>query len=269
VRTGKVLGTVSGVPIVAFMTTIPFYRDLSVGDRGPDVAALERSLVQAGVLNSADDVFDNQTAAALDRIYGNLLRERPQLAGHLLLASSASVPPGSVVEEVNASVGQVVTAGTPLLVLSRNAGRLSCSVPGSVALSIGEHLRTGADGPAVAARVISIGSADATTGQRHVVVQTRESSSTVVSDLIVPIRATAGRVLTVPAGAIWLAPRGGFEVRKIVAGGVQPVPVRIGTTAGGYVSIIGGGISAADRVELNSASGAALAGQAPAAGTTP
>lgn len=267
-RTGELLGTVSGVPILAFLTTIPFYRDLSLGDRGPDVAALERSLVDAGVLSSSTDVFNAQTASALDKLYGHLLADRPELQGRLLLASTASVPPGSVIEQVDAGVGQVVTARTPLLVLSRNAGRLSCSVPGSVALSVGEHLRAASTGSGtVSARVVSVDSANSENGERHAVVQTTQAAALAAADLIIPIQATPAPVLTVPAGAIWLSPHGGFEVREIVRGGVRPVRVQLGATAAGYVAITGRGLSSGDPVELNSASGSAVTGESPTLGT--
>jgi hypothetical protein len=266
VATGDHLATVSGVPLFAFVTDLPFYRNLSIGDRGPDVAALERSLVAAGVLSAGDGLFDSGTAGALNTLYGSVLRDAPQLADRVLLTSAVSVPKRSVVTEVDIAVGQVVPAMTSLILLASGGQRLGCDAPGNVAISVGERLPIG--GSPVRATVLSVGSIDAATGQRRIVVEAT-SPATAASDVIIPIHATRNAVLTVPAGAIWTRARGGFEVRKLVRGNLFSVPVRVGATAGGYVEVSGKGIVDDDRVQLSGDSEGAAVRQPPAAGAQP
>jgi multidrug efflux pump subunit AcrA (membrane-fusion protein) len=249
VRTGDLLATVSGVPIFAFVTRIPFYRDLGVGARGPDVAALERALVVTGRLRVADSVFDSRTAAALNAVYGAARMRAPRLAGHLRLVSSRSVPEQSEVSEIDAAVGQVVAAGSPLMILTGATSTLSCRVPPSVAVSAGQRLNVGS----TTAVVRSVGEPDRTTGQRDVVVAVAKNAGG-ATDLAIPLNVTKTAVLTVPAGGIWVAADGAFDVRKVVDGQVKLVQVQIGAAAGGYVEISGSGLAAGDEVQLHVAS---------------
>ena len=249
VRTGDLLATVSGVPTFAFVTRIPFYRDLGVGARGPDVAALERALVVTGRLRVADSVFDGRTAAALDAIYGAARVHAPRLAGHLRLVSSRSVPEQSEVSEIDAAVGQVVAAGSPLMILTGTTSTLSCQVPPSAAVSVGQRLNVGS----TTAVVRSVGEPDRTTGQRDVVVAVPKAAGA-ATDLAIPFNVTKTPVLTVPAGGIWVGADGAFAVRKVVDGRVEPVRVHVGATAGGYVEISGSGLAAGDEVQLHVAS---------------
>lgn len=244
VKTGDLLAVVSGVPTFAFVTRIPFYRDLGLGDTGPDVAALERALVAAGKLGRADSVFDGRTAAALSELYARAGAAALGLGGRVRLASSTSVPAGSEVAEIDAAVGEVVTRGTPLMVLTARTPTATCRVPETAAISAGERLSIGV--------VRSVASPDPASGQRDVVVTlARPSASAEPGDLVLPLRVTKTAVLTVPAGGIWVGVAGSFVVRKVVDGNVRPVRVRVGATAGGYVAIFGRGLAAGDEVQLH------------------
>jgi multidrug efflux pump subunit AcrA (membrane-fusion protein) len=248
VKTGDLLAVVSGVPTFAFVTRIPFYRDLGLGDTGPDVAALERALVAVGKLGKADSVFDSRTAAALSGLYARAGASARGLGGRVRLASSTSVPAASEVTEIDAAVGQVVTRGTPLMVLAARTPTATCRVPGTAAVSVGERLSIGV--------VRSVAAPDPASGQRDVVVAlARPSASAEPGNLVLPLRVTKTAVLTVPAGGIWVGPAGSFVVRKVVDGNVKSVRVRIGTTAGGYVEISGSGLAAGDEVELHVVTG--------------
>lgn len=250
VETGDHLATVSGVPLVAFVTRIPFYRDLGPGDRGPDVAALERALVVARKLRRADSLFDGRTAAALNAIYAAADAETPHLVDHLRLASSVSVPERTAVSEVDVTVGQVVAPNAPLMVLAGRGSMLSCRVPQSVAVSAGDRLRVGDASGQVLVR--SVGEADRTSGQREmVVVHAGNAAAAEGLDLVIPLNVTTGAVLTVPVGAIWTAADGSFETRKVVDDKVTRVTVDVGTIAGGYAEISGDGLAAGDEVELH------------------
>ena len=259
VKTGDLLAVVSGVPTFAFVTRIPFYRDLGLGDTGPDVTALEQALVAAGKLSTADSVFDSRTAAALSKLYARAGAAARGLGGRVRLASSTSVPAGSEVAEIDAAVGEVVTRGTPLMVLTARTPTVTCQVPGTAAISAGERLSIGV--------VRSVGPADPASGQRDVVVAlARSSASAEPTDLVLPLRVTKTAVLTVPAGGIWVGAAGSFVVRKVVGGNVQSVRVHVGATAGGYVAISGGGLAAGDEVQLHIVSDRQVGPLPPASG---
>jgi len=57
----QVLATISGVQRVAYHSTVPFSRPLAAGDRGVEVAALNRLLELRGLPNSASDIFTSST----------------------------------------------------------------------------------------------------------------------------------------------------------------------------------------------------------------
>jgi hypothetical protein len=62
---GQVALWVDGLAVVALHTGTPFYRDLAVGARGPDVAGLNAELERLGLLAAgAGDLFSQATRAA-------------------------------------------------------------------------------------------------------------------------------------------------------------------------------------------------------------
>lgn len=68
---GDVVLEINGAPVFAFENGFPFYRDMGVGDEGPDVAALQAELVSLGYLDASDGVFGERTAEALETFYSN------------------------------------------------------------------------------------------------------------------------------------------------------------------------------------------------------
>lgn len=54
---GMVVAWVDSSPVVAMTTSIPLYRDLGVGDSGPDVSALEQELITLGYFSEAVDGY--------------------------------------------------------------------------------------------------------------------------------------------------------------------------------------------------------------------
>ena len=53
------------------------------------------------------------------------------------------MPAASKVAEIDAAVGEVVTRGTPLMVLAARTPTATCRVPGTAAISVGERLSIG------------------------------------------------------------------------------------------------------------------------------
>jgi tetratricopeptide (TPR) repeat protein len=69
---GDVIMEVSGRPIFAFQGSLPTYRPLEPGSKGPDVQQLEEALARLGTFGgSPDDTYDNATESALDLLYMN------------------------------------------------------------------------------------------------------------------------------------------------------------------------------------------------------
>jgi hypothetical protein len=66
---GTVVAEVNGRPVIALPGVFRFYRDLTRGDAGPDVAQLQRGLTAAGHSVSADGVFGVGTTRALEALY--------------------------------------------------------------------------------------------------------------------------------------------------------------------------------------------------------
>lgn len=66
---GYALTEVNGRPLFGVQSPFPFYRDMGVGDRGPDVEALQKALVTRSYLTAADGRFGSATAQAVTRWY--------------------------------------------------------------------------------------------------------------------------------------------------------------------------------------------------------
>lgn len=69
VSSGQVLTEANGRPLFGVYSAFPFYRDMGVGDRGPDVAALQAALAAQSSPVNTDGRFGRETAAAVTRWY--------------------------------------------------------------------------------------------------------------------------------------------------------------------------------------------------------
>lgn len=65
VNTGQVLTEVNGRPIFVVQSAFPFYRDVGLGDQGPDVVAIQETLKHLGYSLDADGEFGMQTETAV------------------------------------------------------------------------------------------------------------------------------------------------------------------------------------------------------------
>lgn len=66
-RSGSVIATVDGQPVIALATDGPMWRDLELGDRGDDVEGLQRGLVGLGADLTVDGVLGRGTIRAAHR----------------------------------------------------------------------------------------------------------------------------------------------------------------------------------------------------------
>lgn len=73
VGNGTVVAEISGRPLFVFHGTIPAYRDIKPDDQGPDIAQLQRALVDMGLLKEKQitSVFDSATRNVVDTLYAS------------------------------------------------------------------------------------------------------------------------------------------------------------------------------------------------------
>ncbi|MGW2255432.1 peptidoglycan-binding protein [Kitasatospora sp. NPDC001660] len=82
VAAGEVLAQVSGRPVIALPGSLPAYRDLKPGDKGPDVAQLQGALKQLGYAdNDESGLFGPGTKTAVAALYQHLGFDAPTTGG--------------------------------------------------------------------------------------------------------------------------------------------------------------------------------------------
>lgn len=69
---GSVALEVSGRPVILLQGELPVYRDLRPGSKGDDVLQLEQALKRLGFLGTADEVWSNETGAAIQSLYATV-----------------------------------------------------------------------------------------------------------------------------------------------------------------------------------------------------
>lgn len=74
---GQVVLEINGAPVFALTGAFPFYRDLAVGDTGPDVTQLQAALSQAGLNVTVDGTFGAATESAVIDLYARAGYEMP------------------------------------------------------------------------------------------------------------------------------------------------------------------------------------------------
>lgn len=113
VSAGTLLGVVSGVPIFALPAPLPLYRDLGLGDKGDDVAALQHGLTLAGANVAASGVVDRKTIDAVRALYSSAGIDFPR-GSQVPRASFIAIPGGSAVVTAAAAVGTHLDDTNPL-----------------------------------------------------------------------------------------------------------------------------------------------------------
>ena len=114
IRRGDVLAEVDAEPVVVFIASAPFWRDLEDGDEGADVLALEANLVALGFdvdgELTVDEEFTSTTAAAVEEWEESLGLEA---TGDVPLGRVVAIDgDASVVERLN--VGDAARSGQSL-----------------------------------------------------------------------------------------------------------------------------------------------------------
>jgi len=237
VRTGTVVAMVAGRPLVAVVTDTVLYRDLQVGDRGPDVRGLERAFAKAGLIGAGDDVMDAGTLAAWARI-------DPTAGSRIPLDRLVAVPAATKVAGVSASVGDVVKPGSTLMSLDASSGRFTCDLPppsedftpDQVSLTIDQKTV-----PVDAVRPLDSGDGSPPTA---IQVTPRGERSGDEGEVSVEVTATKGKVLAVPLAALKTTVEGKTAVVVAEGSKHREVPVEVGVTAQGMIEVTGKGLEA-------------------------
>lgn len=265
VTPGDVLLEVSGRPLIALPGRIPAYRDLREGQKGQDVAQLQRALRSLGFRpGKISGTLNAATAAAVNRFYASV-GYTPAVSGDtpVLPLSEVMFLPAfpARVRALSSEVGDelqmpliTVSAG-PLTVMAR----INPAEAGLVKAGMQATIDADLLGLSAVGSVTAVGAAatDRETGERYVpvrIVPSRPLDNRLDGqDVLVTIeQATTGSpVLIVPVSSIYVGSDGRTYVGKLDPQGREiRVPIAVGITAAGFsqVSPESGSLAAGDRV---------------------
>lgn len=111
IANGGVVLEVNGRPVFVLTGEFPFYRDLTIGDAGPDVEQLQRALVAAGYPMPIDGAFGYQTARGLSSLYTAAGYSVPKAVLPPASASEGAPPPPEV-KAASLKMGEVLVIST-------------------------------------------------------------------------------------------------------------------------------------------------------------
>jgi hypothetical protein len=254
-----VLGSLSGRPIVFVESELPPYRPLGPGLSGPDVLVLERALVASGKMDIADEQFGDDTLEALNAAFAE---SGLSPVSELRHDAVVTAPGPATVVGLERRRGSQLVEGDLVLLLATDTEPLQCSVFEAVPVSAGQEVSLDAGGSSVAGLVAEVRSDPDLPGRSLVVVDpSRPLEAAMVAEgvsMTLELRATAGEVITVPIGALFSAPGGGYEVRRLADGaaadGTAPrfegIAVDVGLVVNGVAEITGGPVAVGDEVQV-------------------
>jgi hypothetical protein len=269
---GAVLYRVNDHPVLLLCGSTPAYRSLSVGDGGPDVAALNANLVHLGYatraqIDPSSRDFGSATASALMKLQSKLGENE---TGSLDLGQAVFLPEPVRIATVTGELGgsaqpgtQVAQATSDTLEVEVNLDpsqlhevkkddRAQITLPGNTSVTgkvdrLGRvaQVPTGQDNTAGATipAYIRLDHPHQTHGLDQAPVQVEIATRGVANALSVPVTAIVGR-----SG-------GGFAVEVVGANGRRElVAVKLGLfdTAGGRVQVVEGNLRAGDQVVVPS-----------------
>lgn len=127
IRSGDAAFMVDGLPVVAYASAAPLYRDITAGLRGEDVRTAQKLLVDLGHLDAADGSAGPPTVAAIRAFntahgYAN--------DGALALGSLVWIPEGSAAPKAIAiRVGQLLAPQSELYTTTSGEDRITVGAP--------------------------------------------------------------------------------------------------------------------------------------------
>lgn len=109
IESGSPIISVDGHPVIALATSVPLWRDVTIGDRGADVEALQSELARLGYSLTPDGTLGAGSVEALEDLFEkagdttSLVGVVP--AGRLAWLPAPAAPVASCDTEVSASIG--------------------------------------------------------------------------------------------------------------------------------------------------------------------
>lgn len=254
VTAGTVLAEISGRPVIALPGKRPTYRDVTTGDSGPDVSQLQNALASLGYQPETDGTFGPATGKAVaafyhDRGYSALERDTDVVsvpAGEIVSLPHLPVTLTSLPGDVGASAeGASITvqSAAPGVVVAQLGAAASAQTPGHtpVVLHCGGTEVNGRLGPAKQTSSDSdgAGAASDTAIDRAVTISSPDPHLNIGTTCAgtATVAVTSGKVLAVPASAVYDSIDQGPVVRLDSDGGVTTVPVSIGQSGDGWLEI--------------------------------
>ncbi len=254
VTNGSLVAQVAGRPIFTMIGSTPMYRDLTVGDHGPDVAQLQSDLADLGFPDyDAFGVFGHSTELAVQYFYDHAGFPVPTVAGGSPKHPQVMVPEAeivftselpAVVQHSSLILGQPIS--NPALTLS--TGRLRALISLSAAqvslVHVGDVATlflsgTTSAGMRIPAKVaaLKIGSSGATAVLRPGKPLSNSMAEAKVGARIV-IASTRKAVLAVPVAALYTGADGQPVVTVIARKGRRiSIPVVVSPEIGGFVPV--------------------------------
>ncbi len=130
VKTGDTPFTVNGRPLVAVASSVPLWRDLSVGTQGSDVRGLQDALVAAGYQTNASGTYDRTTLASVRSLQS---QASVAVTGRIALGEVQWVPAAAgPIASCEAQIGGIVSPAQPLLTMG--GGLVAIAVPSAAGL---------------------------------------------------------------------------------------------------------------------------------------
>lgn len=243
IELGSVVVEVSGRPVFLLQGDFPAYRDLKVGDSGPDAAAVNATLKALGLPHTDGATFTEQSSQGIRGLYERA-RYAPPSGGGMDLREVVFVSkPTAAVLSVMTRVG-APSDKEPLVTLASGESRIVAKVPASDAATISEGSAAEVDlgnGQTIKAVVAKV-AVGATLEESTVTLQPEGAleAATNGQDVKVTI-AQKGKEqssLGVPVPAIFARADGGTVVVRVDAQGKHEiVEVQVGDIVGGIATV--------------------------------
>ena len=253
VRTGTELFRVANQPVFAVSTKEVLYRDLSLGDRGPDVLAFQKALRRAGLAVREDAFMDAATVATWKREF-----DGSSPSDRVRISSLVAVPTEGRVVSSSIELGDSVRPGAEVLSIQSESAGFMCSGVNPQAPMRPALMKLDVNGRQFAVATVSSRAKDGEAPADILVVPAQWIAAD-AARLVIDETTDRDAVLAVPLSAVKVAEDGSTSIVLMEDGAPRPLSVVIGVSAQGLVEVSANGLKAGDRVALFDVDPAGLA----------
>jgi membrane fusion protein, multidrug efflux system len=254
VQAGHPLYWIDNQPVVLFTGSLPAYRALAPGVKGPDVKEFEQNLWNLGYRGfTVDETYSSSTAAAVRDWQGDLGVTK---TGVVELGRVVFAPAAVRVDGLKAAVGDQAQPGAALFTYTGTTRLVTVKLnPSDQRLAQrGAAVRlTLPDGTSTAGTITDVttvvedGDGGKSETKVRVTVTADDASKLAGLDAAsITVELTAAKkenVLTVPVAALLALAEGGYGVQIVSGGATHLVAVTTGLFADGRVEVTGDGIA--------------------------